>query len=140
MKKLGDQWVEIIDGVEHMVKAVAGVLCKGCMFSSMCLFGIDRNFNLHRCEFDGDCPVGGGDRYNLQNPDIIVKDLGILRDGVLSCPFCGEYPKVGNFGDGFGPISFYVTHRNDACDIWGGMRTKSFDTPEQAKDAWNKRA
>ena len=34
MKKLGEQWVEIIDGKEHMVKAVEGDECHGCMFGS----------------------------------------------------------------------------------------------------------
>ena len=32
MHKLGDQWIEIIDGQEHMVKAVENTTgnCKGC--------------------------------------------------------------------------------------------------------------
>ena len=30
MHQLGDQWIEIIDGQEHMVKAVKGDECRGC--------------------------------------------------------------------------------------------------------------
>ena len=38
MKKLGEQWIEIIDGVDHMVKAVEKVSeksydCTGCIFN-----------------------------------------------------------------------------------------------------------
>ena len=94
MRKLGEQWIEIIDGQEHMLKAVDGVLCTGCVYSGMSLFGYDKRYNLHLCSFDGVCPVGAGDRYNLQNPNIIIKDLGILKDGRLPCPFCGEYPST----------------------------------------------
>lgn len=137
MKKLGEQWVEVIDGQEHMVKAVPiesekDTDCGGCTFyrdGNMC----GHPSMTEEGEILSECPIS-------KNVGMVAKDLGILRDGVLPCPFCGEYPKVGSFGDGFGPVAFYVTHRNDACNIWGGMRTKSFDTPEQAKDAWNRRA
>ena len=71
MHQLGDQWVEIIDGQEHMVKAVEGP-CERCGVS-------------HLCNLSADCPMDWG---------LIAKDLGILRDGLLSCWFCGEHQEI----------------------------------------------
>jgi len=129
MKHLGDQWIEIIDGQEHVVKAVEKVSeksydCTGCIFN-----GHDGTCMYH----SQDCPLGEVEHG-------YIKDLGILRDGLLPCPFCGEYPRIGTFGDGFEPIMFYVTHDNKKCPVWAGMRTKSFESEQQAIDAWNRRA
>ena len=34
MRKLGEQWIEVINGEEHMVKAVKPVeLCQGCLYN-----------------------------------------------------------------------------------------------------------
>ena len=72
--------------------------------------------------------------------EMIIKDLGpVNEDGCLVCPFCGESPKIGNFGDGFSDITFYVKHNQSECVICGLMRTKSFKTKQQAIDAWNRR-
>ena len=77
-EELGDQWIEIIDGQKHMVKAVAPIeLCKGCFF----------NCNQGGCCWKGfdNCQMGSF---------FIIKDLGILNeDGVLPSPW-GGYPKV----------------------------------------------
>jgi hypothetical protein len=77
--KLGEQWIEMIDGQEHMVKAVRPVeLCQGCLY----------NGNGGGCwwkGFDDECEMGS--RF-------IIKDLGILNDGLLPCPFCGSYPST----------------------------------------------
>ena len=133
MHKLGEQWIEIIDGQEHMLKAVDGVLCTGCVYSGMSLFGYDKRYNLHLCSFDGVCPVGAGDRYNLQNPNIIIKDLGILKDGRLPCPFCGEYPIVKRHESHFEDegVKFYIQHVHYPALL--------YDTEQQAIDAWNRR-
>ena len=78
MHTLGDQWVEIIDGQEHLVKAVYPVFdCQGCMYlaEECCV-------NSHQI-----LSCGIGKRF-------ILKDLGILKDGMLPCPFCGDYPST----------------------------------------------
>ena len=91
-RELNEQWVEVIDGKRHMLKAVPplsiydgksinGRTCHGCSF-------VD--------EWDDDC--------TLKNPPcrisehkagpFIIKDLGILNeDGCLPSPW-GGYPKI----------------------------------------------
>ena len=128
MRKLGEQWVEVIDGKRHMLKAVK----------------VTRN----------SWPVDEGlrDGYFFTNNKIVdgeysyyevvkAKVLGIVNDeGFFPCPFCGEYPKIGNFGDGFSDTTFYVKHNQSECVICGLMRTKSFKTKQQAIDEWDRRA
>ena len=119
--KLGDQWVEIIDGQEHMLKAVEKVSeksydCTGCIFNGhngACLY------------HSQDCPLGEVEHG-------YIKDLGILKDGRLPCPFCGEYPEVIR-DELFGWESF--------CDGVGHYAVcRYFKTSKQAIDAWNRRA
>jgi Lar family restriction alleviation protein len=117
MKKLGDQWIEIIDGQEHMVKAVAPIeLCKGCCF----------NCNQGGCCWKGfdDCQMGSF---------FIIKNLGILNeDGLLPCPFCGEYPVVQpeNSRAGFG------CH----CDKCKCAVSGLHESMQEVMDEWNRRA
>jgi Lar family restriction alleviation protein len=127
MHRLNDQWPEVIDGVDHMVKAVERLTshrCAGC-----CHARVDEDGNYFDCAIwhddsrDEFCAVDGG--INL-----IVKDLGILRDGLLPCPFCGEYLKL-----------MYDPHMKnywffcEGCEI----ETMYYDTEQQAVDAWNRR-
>ena len=119
MRKLGEQWIEVIDGQEHMLKAVEqsgaiGDECRGCMY----------NDSYGNCIVFPNGPCVG--------EQIIIKDLGILKDGCLSCPFCGEYPEVIR-DELFGWESF--------CDGVGHYAVcRYFKTSKQAIDAWNRRS
>ena len=107
--KIGDQWIEVIDGKNHMVKAVKG-FCENCCLS-------------HLCNLAADCPMDFG---------LLGKDLGILNeDGCLPCPFCGEYPEVIR-DELFGWESFC-----DGVGHYAVCRY--FKTSKQAIDAWNRR-
>lgn len=116
MKQLGDQWIEIIDGQEHMVKvglSMKGEACRGCIYMG----------RVDECLHPYGCPM-----QNQFDPTTIVKDLGILRDGVLHCPFCGEYPVLSNNDNGY-----FV-----ACDNCY-IPQSAEQTEQEAKDAWNRR-
>lgn len=57
------------------------------------------------------------------------------------CPFCGavdEVMTVGEFWAGVIPAGSEIEHRVGCtdCDIW----TPSYDTDEEAIEAWNRRA
>jgi len=109
-RKLNEQWIEELDGKKHMLKAVqSDHLCSGCAFSCT-TFCRDPLMSKR----DIDC-----------SKMIIIKDLGVLNDdGLLPCPFCGEYPEklVGN-------------------DTWKcGCELGVSATRQQAIDAWNRRA
>lgn len=124
MHQLGDQWIELIDGVEHMVKAVEPFeLCQGCLF----------NCNQGGCCWKGfdSCHMGS---Y------FIIKDLGNLKDDMLQCPFCGEYPSLvdhDNFGDGWHHVILSCCHYKHEM-IGYSSDVKSFE--QQAIDAWNRRS
>ena len=125
MKELGEQWVEEIDGQEHMVKAVKPVeLCQGCLY----------NGNGGGCwwsGFDDECEMGS--RF-------IIKDLGILNeDGCLPSPW-GGYPKIVRVGrEGFCTykVRFYLKHGK----VYGFTLIEvTGNTRQEAIDAWNRRA
>lgn len=84
--KIGAQFVKTINGQDHMLKVVEArlcgdYLCIGCDMAGnteeqWCKMG---NGIIHKCNFGG---------------NFIVKDMGILKDGFLPCPFTGKYPEV----------------------------------------------
>lgn len=118
--KIGEQWVEEIDGVKHMVKAVNSTYnCNGCAY--LCDNG--------KCSHESiiECPI-----YMI---DAIIKDLGILnKDGCL--PNCwGSYPLIEE-------NKLYGLPRHFRCLSRDGVycTTNAYPTKQQAIDAWNRRA
>ena len=112
MKKLGEQWIEEIDGKKHMVKAVEG-LCEKCDIS-------------HTCNLSVDCHMERG---------LIAKGLGILNeDGCLPCPFCGEYPTPKEELDENDVRIYAIEHE---CNI--DMTTGCDHDKQTVINAWNRR-
>lgn len=121
MKKLGDQWIEIIDGQGHMVKAVEKFSeksydCTGCIF----------NGHKGTCLYHSqDCPLGEVEHG-------YIKDLGVLnKDGLLPPPSDKNvYPEL-----------YQTAHEWEVCaSSCGVSMTAVGSTKQQAKDAWNRRA
>ena len=115
MKTLGEQWIEEIDGVRHMVKVVKGdgiTTCMGCFYFD---------------NYDKDCknPVG-----EAQCSEGIIKDFGpVNEDGVLGCPFCGKYPVLLRYKG-----MYYFK-----CISCRAI-TYYYNTKQEAVDACNRRA
>ena len=137
MRKLGEQWVEEIDGQEHMLKVVEQAktinadVCGGCHFGvcgDICHDGA-----LHVCGYgEGKCP--------LDNVDWVIKDLGpVNEDGCLPSPW-GGYPKIVRVGrEGFCTykVRFYLKHGR----VYGFTLIEvTGNTRQEAIDAWNRRA
>jgi len=121
MRKLGEQWVEEINGKYHMVKAVKQTnKCSGCVFCTS-IWCADHN----QSERDFDCMT------------MIIKDLGILNeDGCLPSSW-GEYPTIEAPSEEGEAWCIYAFLAKDGSVIkkecaWG-------ETEQQAIDAWNRR-
>lgn len=80
MRKIGEQWEEMIDGKKHLlviVENTSNLICGGCYFGYY-------QAGDHLCSFGLDCPASCG----------VVKDLGVLNDdGCLPSDF-GIYPEI----------------------------------------------
>jgi hypothetical protein len=119
MRKLGEQWIEEIDGKKHMVKAVKQTnKCSGCVFCTSYWCG-----DHIQSEREFDCST------------MIIKDLGILNeDGLLPCPFCKEYPELVEESDENDEAIYTVEHE---CSVL--IEAGWWHDRQQAIDAWNRR-
>lgn len=146
MHKLNDQWIEVIYGVEHMVKAVAvegekDSDCGGCTFYR-CGNYCGHPSMVEEGEILSECPIS-------RNVELVAKDIGVLKNGVLPCPFCGEYPKKDEKIEigmpskkekKLGAMSKETTVyeiKHQTLTHWMIFQSKHF---QKAKDAWNRRA
>ena len=129
--KIGEQWVEEIDGKEHMVKLVPSIhLCRGCVF----LFS-NKTF----------CSDPMMSERNIDCSKTIIKDLGILNeDGCLPEERTGKYPTIKDRNEYEG---WRLLHIWDCtvCEKMGNddeaieIRVSAL-TRQEAIDRWNWRA
>ena len=116
MRKLDEQWIE--NG--RMYKAVEGIHCSGCCY----------NEGDQGCYISGlGCPTDNGET------DLVIRDLGpVNEDGLLPCPFCGEYPKIIHPTENMPVVS--IVHTGEGHRIL----LEFFSSEQEAIDAWNRRA
>ena len=134
MTQLGDQWVEVINGQEHMVKAVAGTNCQGCTFGYQLMSFVPReDGDCEEMLYEHECKI----KCPFDTCNLIVKDLGILRNGKLPSSF-GVYPTT---------QAPSKVDENWCLYAWlaenGEVIRKEValgKTEKQAIDAWNRRA
>lgn len=122
MRQIGEQWVEEIDGKNHMLKAVqSDHLCSGCAFSCT-TFCRDPLMS----ERDIDC-----------SQMIVIKDLGILREGKLPSSF-GVYPTTVPPSEVEELWLLYSWVKNDG--IVAKKEMAYGRTEQEAIDNWNRRS
>gem|GEM_PF-2503083 len=133
MHKLGEQWVEEIDGKEHMLKAVKRI----CIYDGKSIDG----YTCHGCSFvdnwDDDCTLDNPPCLISQHTagDFIIKDLGILNeDGCLKSDF-GIYPAI--YRHVIMGVNGYMV-KACATDPYVGKYAWG-KTKQEAIDAWNRR-
>jgi hypothetical protein len=123
MRTLGEQWIELgADGKEHMYKAFGNNAekqfdCSGCVF----------NGNRGQCCYKNqDCPVG-------MCANAVIKDLGILKDGVLPAPWDKSvYPGIFKISD-----NRWIVQASSGDGL---TMSAMGETEQEAKDAWNRRS
>ena len=127
--KLTEQWIEVIEGEVHMVKAVPSVDIGACT----------------ACDFEGQeskCAGFPNSVCGRNSNSFIIKNLGVLNDdGLLPCPFCGEYPIIQNAYEGVAGADSWHGQWNVHCDADKHMAFSGvFPTKKQVIDDWNRRA
>ena len=115
--KIGEQWVEELDGKRHMLKALNSTYnCNGCAY--LCDNG--------KCSHESiiECPV-----YTI---DAIIKDLGVLNeDGCLPSVWSNNlYPQVYRTTE-----TIWYAH----AESYGIFMEAKGKTKQEAIDAWNRR-
>ncbi len=132
MREIGEQWIEEIDGVRHMVKAVKGVegekLCTACIFKPRIYpdYSKIRHDTVQtpfRCAYGVLCPIEEG----------YIKDLGPVNDnGCLESPIGKGFPTIRQNSDKTWVV-FWTDSKNVRIFSVGA-------TEQEAIDAWNRRA
>ena len=129
MHKLGEQWIEELDGKKHMLKAVEGGehWCDGCCF----------NTGVGNCSWDSPKYCRNGSEYR-------IKDLGVLNeDGLLPSPW-GGYPKIIHEVDQTRTENEEDVHYDNlwCVEIHEPVLvcTDEYHTEQEAIDAWNRRS
>ena len=127
--KIGEQWIEELDGKRHMLKAVqSDHLCSGCAFSCT-TFCRDPLMS----ERDIDC-----------SKMIVIKDLGVFNeDGALPDYHTGKYPTIKDRNEGQGWLGHIwdcivcekIGNDDEAIEIRVSALTR-----QEAIDRWNRRA
>ena len=130
--EVGDQYTEVMkDGKLHMLKVErSGASCLGCCYMTDC----PKDHNGSCCSRENHKPCEEKCSYD---PDFIIRDLGILNeDGLLACPFCGEFPTLKDELDENYESIYAIEHECEAVVITTGWNHDK----QQVKDAWNRRA
>lgn len=131
MHKLGEQWVEEIDGKKHMLKAVKPTFDRGNSFvCTECIFAmVEADYGVSCFHEDCKCPLD-----NHENK-LTIKDLGILNeDGCLKSDF-GIYPAI--YRHVIMGVNGYMV-KACATDPYVGKYAWG-KTKQEAIDAWNRR-
>lgn len=144
MKKLGEQWVEEIDGKKHMLKLVElhnydKEACSGCDFFSA------GTIRMHGSEHGSMKHVHP--MCNLHcSPGLGLRDLGVVdENGLLPCPVKTEDPSKPFFGKA-GYRDGYSWQGWKACQpiVVNGTAVGELyvygNTEEECRDNWNRRA
>lgn len=119
-RKLNEQWIEVIDGKKHMLKAVPSVDIGSCT----------------ACDFEGQeskCAGFPNSVCGSNSNSFIIKDLGILNeDGCLPAPWDEtKYPKI--------TVLFGNVYNIEVMEGFWFMQVRG-DTLEKAVERWNRRA
>jgi hypothetical protein len=139
MHKLGEQWVEEIDGKKHMLKAVERPEEDSHISARVhpcfkCFFQMD----------DYDCAYPSDKWVCDMQRRVIIKDLGVLNeDGCLPEERTGKYPTIKDRNEDQG----WLGHIWDCivCEKIGnddeaiGIRVSAL-TRQEAIERWNRRA
>ena len=140
MRILGEQWIEEVDGVRHMVKVAEPhddswwdriAECDGGTCAGACAL-------YEKCKASGNmedfCPVAESSPERSDYDDVYIKDLGpVNEEGCLAEERTGLFPKISRL-------------EIDDC-VWVAAVHDDFvtvmaygNTEQEAIDAWNRRA
>ena len=133
MYKIGDKWIEEIEGKPHMVECV-GMEGTDYPQSSFYRYGILIKTELR--DIISSRPLVSDFPYTDSYYRYICKDLGVMTDEILSCPFCKSEVHIGKTSTlpmGTVECTFICTHCDTVVSIYAA-------TVMGAVSKYNKRA